>query len=129
MTTRGTGSVATASKGAASSADAAQGASDKARTMLMIALRMMSPLARSFTARCLASQVRNRAGHLIGGLDHFGIHFISALRLNEIADFGDRVDVRGFQVALLDHAESRIARHADCRRAGGGGLLIEIVAE
>ena len=69
------------------------------------------------------------AGHLVGGLDHLGVHLIGALRRDQVGDLGDRIDVGGFEIALLDDAESGVAGHADGRLAGGRGLLEEIAAE
>ena len=55
----------------------------------------------------------DRAGHLVGGLDDLRIHFIGALRADQVGDLRHRVDVGGFQIALLDDAERRVAGHAD----------------
>src|SRR3954454_10885135 len=40
--------------------------------------------------------------HLVGRSNHLGVHLIGALRLDQLGDFLDGIDVRGFQVGLAD---------------------------
>src|SRR5258707_1101109 len=78
---------------------------------------------------CLAAHVGDCAGHLICGLNDLGVHLIGALGRNEVRDLGDRIDVGSLDVALLNDSERSVARGADSRLAGGGGLLEVIAAE
>src|SRR5438067_8265715 len=50
----------------------------------------------------LAKALRYGRGHFIRGLDDLGIHFVGALRRDQFGDFLDRVDVRGFEILLVD---------------------------
>src|SRR5690349_13296366 len=49
----------------------------------------------------LAHALRYRLGHFVRGLDDLGIHFVGALCRDQLGDFLDRVDVRGFEPFLV----------------------------
>ena len=67
--------------------------------------------------------------HLVGSLDDLGVHLVGALRRYQLGDLAHRIDVRFLEIALMDRAEAGIAGDAVDRRARGGGLAIEVVAE
>ncbi len=54
--------------------------------------------------------------HLVGGGDDLGVHLVGPLRDDQGGDFADRVDVRGFGVALHQGAEADRAGRAGGRR-------------
>src|SRR5215470_6950504 len=57
----------------------------------------------------------DRLRHLVGRGDHLGIHLVGALRLDQLGDLLDGIDVRGFEIGLHDLAEAQIAGDADDR--------------
>src|ERR1700722_19099665 len=68
--------------------------------------------------RVIASADLGQGGlHVVRRLDHLGIHLIGPLRGDEIGDLGHDVDVRGFEIALLNIAVGRCAGIADRRAA------------
>ena len=71
----------------------------------------------------------NDGGHFIGCLNDLGIHFVGALRRNEIGDFLDGIHVGSFEIPLLDVSEARIIRHADNGRTRRGGFAEQVVTE
>src|SRR6185295_19697818 len=77
----------------------------------------------------LAPQPGRGLQHMIGRRDHLGVHFISALGRDQGGDLVHRIDVGGFQKALLDGAVAGGTGHAGLRAAGAGRLQIEIVAD
>src|SRR3984957_7584705 len=74
-----------------------------------------------------AAHVGDRAGHLVCGLDHLGVHFIGALSRNKVGDLGDGIDVGCLDVALLDDPKRSVAGNAG-RRLAGRSRLLEVVA-
>src|SRR5438132_8621121 len=77
----------------------------------------------------LAHALRDCLGHFIRGLDDLGIHFVGALRRDQLGDFLNRVDVRGFEILLVDLPVAGIAGQPHDRRARRRGLAIEIAAQ
>src|SRR6185312_9449452 len=67
--------------------------------------------------------------HLVGRVDHARIHFIGALRGNEVGDLRHDVDVRGLKRALDKTAELVGLRIAGDRRARSLRFLQQIVAD
>src|SRR5258708_18110744 len=53
---------------------------------------------------------------------HLGIHLVGALRLDQLGDLLDGIDVRGFQIGLADLAEAQIAGDADHGDLGFGKI-------
>src|SRR5262245_44424913 len=64
--------------------------------------------------------------HVVGGGDDLGVHLVGALGDDQGRDFGDRVDVGGFGVALLQGADADRARRAGGGGARGGGFLQQV---
>src|ERR1700688_3421735 len=109
---------------------AQEGAAKAAADRTIAALRTDRACARSMVDSPefgLAAHVGDCAGHLIRGLDHLGVHLISALSRNEVGDLGDRIDVGSLDVALLDDSKRSVARNAD-RRLAGSSCLLEVIA-
>src|SRR5207248_781448 len=78
----------------------------------------------------LATEIlRYRLRHLIRRLDDLGIHLVSALCRDQFGDFLDGIDVRGFEILLVDLAVAGIAGETNDRRARCRGLAIEIAAQ
>ena len=74
------------------------------------------------------SQRRNRAEHLVGSLNDFRVHLISALRRDQLGNFGHRIDVRSFQIALQNRTERFGVRIVNNRRAGSFGLQKQVLS-
>ena len=104
--------------------DAIKAAAATRRTTIDIArIKAIFPLS------ILAKALGDRRRHLVGRLDHLGVHFVGALGGDQLGDLLDGIDVGALQIALMDLAEAGIAGNADDRRAGGDGLVVEIAAE
>jgi hypothetical protein len=56
--------------------------------------------------------------HLVGGGDHLGIHFVGALRGDQVGHFRDDVDVRLLEASLGEAAVALGAGETVLRRAG-----------
>src|SRR4029077_9080456 len=56
--------------------------------------------------------------HLVGGGDYLGVHFVSALRGDQVGHFRDDVDIGLFEAALRDTSEAIGGSEAVLRRAG-----------
>src|SRR5690348_14669221 len=104
-------------------------AGETAPTSAVRARRMTNRIMRGFLARPASLHLAQRRHHLVGGLDHFRIHLIGALRRDEVGDLRDDVDIGGLEQALIERAEAGRAGIAGDRRARGGGLEEEVVAE
>src|SRR3954469_406318 len=102
----------------------------EARTRSMAANpRTINPILFNMDTPELAHALRDCLGHFIRGLDDLGIHFVGALGGDQLGDFLDRVDVRGFEILLVDLAVAGIAGQPDDWRAGRRGLAVEIAAQ
>src|SRR5580704_2853268 len=75
-----------------------------------------------------AHQLRSRLQHFVGGGNDFGIHLVGALRRDQIGDFGYRLDVGLFEIALLQRAGAVCSRQRVLRRARGGRGREQVVA-
>src|ERR1700733_13852582 len=109
---------------------AEEGAAQAAANRTIAVLRTDRACARSMINSPgfgLAAHVGDCAGHLICGLDHLGVHLISALSRNEVGDLGDGIDFGSLDVALLDDPKRSVARDAD-RRLAGSSCLLEVIA-
>ena len=67
--------------------------------------------------------------HLVGGADHLGVHFVGALRRDQVGNFGDHLDIGLFEVALLHVAEAVGVGDAVLRRARGRRVREQVVAD
>src|SRR5471030_2825638 len=76
----------------------------------------------------LRPQLGGLLQHLIRRRDDLGIHFIGALGGDQRRDLVHRIDVGGFQEALLDGAVAGRAGHAGLRTAGTRRLQIKVIA-
>ena len=76
-----------------------------------------------------STQVGGGRQHLVGAGDDARVHFVGALGGDKVGYLGDRIDVRLFEVALQQRPKSGIAGRADLRRAAGGGLQEQVVAD
>src|SRR5438132_7099670 len=77
----------------------------------------------------LAEHVGGGLQHLVGRADDLGVHLIGALGGNQVGDFGHHLDVRLFEIALLDVAKAVGVGDAVLRRAGGRCVREQIVAD
>src|SRR5690606_6334316 len=67
--------------------------------------------------------------HLVSARDDAGVHLVGTLGGDEVGDFGDRVDVGHFQIALEQVAGALGVGHADLGGAAGRGVDEQIVAQ
>src|SRR5689334_15350262 len=54
----------------------------------------------------LAEQRGRRLQHLVGSSDHLGVHFVGALRGDQIGHLRDDVDIGLFETALVDRSKA-----------------------
>src|ERR1700733_5706277 len=75
-----------------------------------------------------AHQLRRRLQHFVGCGNDLGIHLVSALRRDQVGDFGHRLDIGLFEVALLERAGAVGSGQRVLRRAGRGRGREQVVA-
>ncbi len=80
-------------------------------------------------SNALAQILRYSRGHFVSCLNDLGVHFIGTLCRNQISDFLHRIDVRCFEITLLDRAIARITRDADQWAARSFRFAVEIAAQ
>src|SRR5690606_14051320 len=74
-------------------------------------------------------EVADHLQRLVRRLDGLAVHLKRTLRLDELDQFLHRVDVRGLEKLVKDHAEAALARRALDGRTGRGGLDEDVLAD
>src|ERR1700722_5384515 len=67
--------------------------------------------------------------HLVGGADDLGVHFISALRGDQVGHLGGDVDIGLLEASLRDGAVAFGAGKTILRRAGRRGIGEQVAAD
>ena len=70
-----------------------------------------------------------RLQHLVRRGHDFAVHFVDALRLNQVSQFCNWIDVRGFQKALYQGAEAIKSGRPDDGWAGSRGFGKQVIAK
>src|SRR5471032_1820163 len=102
---------------------------EPASTSISVGISAKMPRKTKSLRVILAPQLGCLLQHLVCCRDNLGIHFIGTLGGDQRRDLVHRIDVGGFQKALLDGAVAGRAGHAGLGRAGTGGFGVKGVAE
>ena len=95
--------------------DGASGASPVCAAAAAGIARQSARVRMRIMAYSSAEQVGGRLQHLVGCGDDLGVHFVGALRGDQIGDFAHRLDIGLFEIALLQVAEILGVRLAGLR--------------